>query len=337
MSQSGTHKSVLFSILLLCLNLICPALASEESSKTEALPPSGRSSKPKIGLALGGGGARGAAHVGVLKVLKEAGVPVDYVCGTSIGSVVGGLYAAGVPIENMQEQFADGKLMHSFMTVPLWVRIIVAPVMVLPRAFGSHPYDGLYRGNKFRNFLVNDLPAGERNIEDLKIPYSAVGVSLLDGKAKRISKGSLGYAMQASCAVPGLRKPVEIDGDLYCDGGIAANVPVKLCREMGADIVIAVCIDERVNKEELASFRKMGSVSKRLIKLQLADLDAPQLEAADQVIHPNVDGVSLISTKKSDAQRAIKAGEEAARAALPLLKKKLAASGIAIADTARTQ
>lgn len=324
------------SSLVLCLSLFLNSSLSACAQESEKKVSPQTGTRPKIGLALGGGGARGAAHVSVLKVLKEQGLPIDFICGTSIGSVVGGLYAAGVPLEEMEEQFRDGKLMHSFMTVPLWLRVLVAPVMVLPRAFGSHPYDGLYKGNKFRKFLVNDLPVTNQNIENLKIPYSAVGVSLVDGKAKRISKGSLGYAMQASCAVPGLRKPVEIDGDLYCDGGIAANVPVKLCREMGADLVIAVCIDERLNPEPMEHFRKIGSVSERLIKLQLHDLDAPQLDAADLVIHPNVDGVSLISTKKSDAANALKAGEEAARAALPALKKKLASCGIALAESSST-
>lgn len=307
----------------LAMSLLNPAF-SQDAQQSNA------TNRPKIGLALGGGGARGAAHVRVLKVLEKEGIPIDYIVGTSIGSVVGGLYAAGVPLDELEQQFASGKLMRSFMTVPLWLRVAVAPIMVLPRAFGSHPYDGLYKGNKFRNFLVKDVPVSERNIEDLKIPYSAVGVSLIDGKPHRISKGSLGYAMQASCAVPGLRKPVEIDKNLYCDGGVSANVPVKLCREMGADIVIAVCIDERLLPEPIDNFRKIGSVSERLIKLQLHDVDEPQLQAADLVIHPNVDGVSLISTKKTDAARALKAGEEAALAALPELRKKLGDKGIAL-------
>lgn len=299
---------------------ICADESSSASTKATGCP--------KIGLALGGGGARGAAHVGVLKVLEKEGIPIDCIAGTSIGSVVGGLYAAGVPLDQMEQDFTKTNLMHSFMTVPLWVRIVASPIMVMPRLFGRHPYDGLYKGNKFRKFLVKNVPVSEQNIEELKIPYSAVAVSLLDGKPHRISKGNLGYAMQASCAVPGLRKPVPIGDDLYCDGGISENVPVTQCKDMGADIVIAVCIDEQLLPEKRDSFRKIGSVSQRLIKLQLHDVDEPQLKKADIVIHPNVDGISLISTKKVDAKNGIKAGREAALAALPQIKKKLAEAGV---------
>ncbi len=316
---------VALSILLFS---ITPAFAESDSANQAA------SGRPKIGLALGGGGARGAAHVGVLKVLEKEGVPIDYIAGTSIGSVVGGQYAAGVTLDEIEKEFKSTKLMHSFMTVPLWVRIVVAPVMIMPRFFGSHPYDGLYRGNKFRNFLLKEVPSSSRNIEDLKIPFGAVAVSLIDGDPHLIRKGSLGYAMQASCAVPSLRKPVQIGDNLFCDGGVSANVPVKQVKKMGADIVIGVCIDEKVNPEPIDSFRKVGSVAKRLIKLQLRDVDAPQLAEADLVIHPNVDGVSLISTKKEDALRGVKAGEDAARAALPALKKKLADAGVRLAGSA---
>ncbi|MBX9686817.1 MAG: patatin-like phospholipase family protein [Candidatus Obscuribacterales bacterium] len=334
--------STLLALSLLPASFL-PALAETAGSQSNsesraanghlAIAENGR--RPKIGLALGGGGARGAAHVGVLKVLEEEGIPVDFVVGTSIGSVVGGLYAAGVPLSKVEESFTNSHLMKSFMTVPLWVRIVAAPVMVMPRLW-SHPYDGLYKGNKFRNFLTAEVPSAERNIEDLKIPYSAVATSLVDGRPHRISKGSLGYAMQASCAVPGLRKPVQIGNDLFCDGYVSANVPVKQCKEMGADIVIAVCIDEQLLPEPLDNFRKIGSVSRRLIKMQLRDIAEPALAQANVAIHPNVDGISLISTKKSDAQRGIKAGEAAAKAAIPSIKQKLAEAGIGIAGSAQT-
>ena len=99
---------------------------------------------PRIGLALGGGGARGAAHVGVMKVLLQEGIPIDVIAGTSIGSVVGGLYAAGVPMDTLAQKFDNSELMKQFMTVPITVRVLVAPIMILPRVFGARPYDGLY-------------------------------------------------------------------------------------------------------------------------------------------------------------------------------------------------
>lgn len=312
-----------------------PAL-SQETTSVEPDKKSSSTRPLKVGLALGGGGARGAAHVTVLKVLEENGIPIDCIAGTSIGSVVGGMYAAGVPVKDIEHKFVDSSLMKSFMTVPLGVRVLVAPVMLLPRLW-SHPYDGLYRGNKFRNYLNDSLPCSQRNIEDLKIPFSAVVLSLIDGKPHRISQGNLGYAMQASAAVPGLRKPVEINGNLYVDGGVTANVPVQQCREMGADIVIAVCIDERFQAEPLSDFRKVGSVTRRMVKWDLYDMDQRLMSNADIIIHPNVDGISLISTKKCDAEKGLKAGEIAAKAAIPEIKRKLQEAGLSVAGIVNPQ
>lgn len=279
--------------------------------------------KPKIGLALGGGGARGAAHIGALKVLEEAGIKFDYIAGTSIGSVVGGFIAAGVPARDLEQPFESGELMHKFMTVPLAFRIGVAPILYVPRILGAHPYDGLYKGGTFRKYLVAGLPCDEHEIDKLKIPFAAVALNIVDGKPYMIRKGSLGYAMQASCAVPSLRKPVEIDGKLFVDGGVACNLPVKQVRDMGADFVIAINIDQPFKEEPLDTFRKPGSIARRMINWDLHVIDAPQAALADVTIHPDTSGISLVSRRKSDARRAVLAGEEAARKALPLIKEKL--------------
>lgn len=296
-------------------SLACPAFAADEDAKSHVR-------RPKVALALGGGGTRGAAHVKVLKVLEEEGIPIDYIVGTSMGAIVGGMYSAGVPISDLEKRFNDGSLMKAFMTVPLVVRVLVAPIMVIPRLW-SHPYDGLYKGNKFRNYVIGALPKGEHNIEDSKIPFQAAVVSLIDGKVHGIDKGSLGYALQASSAVPGLRKPVQFDEQLYVDGGVIENVPVELAKKTGADIVIAVCVDEGFPKLPLDHFRKMGSVAKRMVALELWANDEPYLKKADVVIHPEVTGIGLVSTKIDDAKRAMEAGEQAARAAIPDIKAKI--------------
>jgi NTE family protein len=284
----------------------------------------------RVGLALGGGGTRGAAHVGVLRVLQREGIPINAIAGTSMGAIVGGLYAAGVSVDALQQKFDDRSLMTHFMTVPLSVRVVVAPVMVVPRAFGHHAYDGLYKGGKFRKYLDASVPQFEQNIEELKIPFAAVALDVVDGKPYRLSKGNLGYALQASSAVPGLRKPVQIGDQLFVDGGVVENVPVDEARAMGSDIVIAVDVDERFDPVPLDTFRAMGSMAKRMVALQLANVDAPQLKHADIVIHPMVDGIGLISTKADDAKRAMKAGEKAAEEALPAIKAKLSQMGIAL-------
>jgi NTE family protein len=304
------------------------AQAIEENSQLTSAISS--SSKAKIALVLGGGGARGAAHVGVLKVFKEAGIPIDMVVGTSIGSVVGGLYAAGVDISEMEKKFDDASLMKAFMTVSLPVRIAVAPVMVAPRIFGIHAYDGLYRGNKFRNYVNALVPETDKNIENLKVPYAAICLDVVDGKTHRINSGNLGTAMQASTAVPGLRKPVQINDHLYVDGGVLSNVPVEHAKEMGADFIIAVNIDEKLDEVPLDHFRKAGSITRRMLKIQLNAIDQPQCQKADIVIHPNVDGISLVSRNADDGKRGIRAGEEAARKSLPQIKEKLASLGITL-------
>ncbi len=161
--------------------------------------------RPRVGLALGGGGARGAAHVGAMKVLLEEGIPIDMIAGTSIGSVVGGLYAAGYSVDDLAVKFDDSELMKNFMTVGLGVRLAVAPIMFMPRLVGYHPYDGLYRGVKFRNY-ANKLAGENTEISKLSIPFAAVVTDLVDGNSHRLTSGDLGTAMQASTAVPGLRK-----------------------------------------------------------------------------------------------------------------------------------
>ncbi|MBS1998105.1 MAG: patatin-like phospholipase family protein, partial [Cyanobacteria bacterium SZAS LIN-2] len=212
----------LMSALAICLTSAQVARA-DDSTTTTTTTTTGNSGlagtvahahRPRIGLALGGGGARGAAHIGVLKVLQAEGIPIDMIAGTSIGSIVGGLYSAGVPLEKLEDDFSNAKLMKNFMTVPLTVRIIVAPIMVLPRLVGHKAYDGLYKGVKFRNFCNNMVDPAKRNIENLDRPFAAISLSLIDGEEHMLTKGDLGTALQASSAVPGLRKPVEIDGNL---------------------------------------------------------------------------------------------------------------------------
>jgi NTE family protein len=286
----------------------------------------------RVLLVLGGGGTRGAAHVGVLRVLKEEGIPIDAIVGTSMGAIVGGLYSAGVSIDSLENKFDDAKLMKSFMTIPLAVRIALAPVLVIPRLFGDRPYDGLYKGTKFRNYLEASVPECERTIEDLNIPFRAVTLSIVDGKPYALSHGNLGYALQASSAVPGLRKPVQIGNNLFVDGGVVANVPVNLARqEFDADVVIAVNVDERFAPVPLNTFRKIGSVSTRMLKLELASTDDVQLKNADIIIHPEVDGIGLVSINTKQAKKAIQAGETATRLAIPAIKERLEQIGIAAA------
>lgn len=284
-------------------------------------------SKIKVALVLGGGGARGAAHVGVLKVLKQEKIPFDLVVGTSMGAIVGGFYCAGLPVSEIEEMFISRKLMKSYMSSKLAVRLVTMPIFILPRLV-YHPYDGLYYGIRFRRFLNKHLPDDEKLIEDLRIPYAAVAVNLVSGQAQSITKGPLYRAMQASSAVPGLRKPIQIGDGLFVDGGVLANIPVEQAIGLGADLVIAVNVDETMKPLPIKTFRKMGSVSRRMVTVQLDTLDRAQLNKGCLIVHPNVTGIGLLSTSKADAIAAIKAGEVAARAALPQIKRCLSDAGV---------
>lgn len=281
--------------------------------------------RPRVGLALGGGGSRGSGHVGVLKVLLEEGIPIDMIAGTSIGSVVGGFYASGMSVDEIAKAFKDDTFIKEFMPMNIVVRLLVEPIVFAPRLFGSHPYDGLYWGWKFRKYAQK--VTGSKSIEQLSIPYSAVVTDVVSGRSVRLTSGDLGTAMQASTAVPGLKKPVQIGDRLYCDGGLINNVPVNHIKEMGADFVIAVDIDEMLKDVPIDKFRAAGSMSKQALRIQLAYSDLQSDAKADVSIHPDMTGVGLISRKKSDAQRGIDAGVAAARAALPEIKRKLAELG----------
>jgi len=289
--------------------------------------------RPRIGLALGGGGTRGAAHIGVLRVLEKEGIKVDCIAGTSIGAIVGGLYCAGVPLDDIEKMVAKKSLKKAYFTVPLWFRVALVPVFILPHAFGHPHYDGLYRGNKFANFLNKAAGPKEQKIEDFKIQFRAVAASLLDREPHAIKSGNLGRALQASSAIPVLRRPVEIDNNLYLDGGILNNLPIDEVRDMGADVVIAVSLntdDDGCDERDFKQFKRIGSVGNRVINMVLSHVDKSQLKDADIFIQPRVNEIKFLSLKESDAYVAIDAGEDAAEAAMADIKKKIAEKTSAI-------
>jgi NTE family protein len=307
----------LSAFLIVSLNIFSSSLAGQ-ADQVDA------SFRPRVALAMAGGGTRGVAHIGVLRVLQREGIPIDCIAGTSIGAIVGGLYAAGVPLEKIESIFRTKSILRHFDTVPISVRVALIPALLLPRLIGIRPYDGLYRGGIFRNFL-SDLPSPDkRNLEDLKHPvFWAVCSNLLDGYPYVIKEGNLGTALQASSAIPLLRRPVDYGDALLVDGGIVENLPVTEARKMGCDFVIAIDIDQAVPILPKKDFRKFGSVSKRSINMNLRALDQPQVKAADLVIAPDLGDIGLLSHSLADANRAIKAGEAAAEKAVPTIRAEL--------------
>jgi len=322
----GRQKTAIPFLALACSFLSPPALLAQPTSDVPLqaiLKHDGSPKRARVILALGGGGTRGCAHIGVLRVFEKEGIPVDGIVGTSIGAIVGGLYAAGVKTDQIEHRMLNRSLLKAYQTIPIPLRVALIPVFFVPRVFGYRPYDGLYKGNRFRNYLNNAVPECDREIEALPIPFVAVASNLLDAKPYAIAKGNLGLAIQASSAIPVLRRPVPMNGLLLVDGGLQANLPVKQAKELGGDIVIAVDVDEQFTNLSEKEFRRIGSVSKRVINMVLSKVDEDQLTAADLVIHPNVNNISLLSTKSKDARRAIEQGEAAAKSALPEIRSRL--------------
>ncbi len=303
---------------LLCLSGLMPlpaALAQADATQ----PPV----RPKIGLALGGGGTRGAAHVGVLKVLQKEGIPIDFVTGTSIGAIVGGLYCSGLPLSSIEQRFEEPAIMKNYLTVPVAVAVLARPLFLVPRLVGWRPYDGFYFGNRFRHYYRSLLPMDHRRIENLVIPFHAMCTNLRDGQPYPIDHGDLARAVQASSAIPVLRRPVPFYDAVLCDGAVTINLPVDEAKKMGADIIIAVPVNEPLQTVPGDTFRKVGSVARRLEQIFLSQGDDIQLSHADVVIRAHTEGVGVLSTNPKDGVRAIKAGEEATTEAIPEIKKKI--------------
>lgn len=321
----------LFSLSQFCATVSAAEAESQpQSASTKVDLPNG-TGRLKIGLALAGGGTRGCAHIGVIRVLEQEGIPIDCISGTSIGAIVGGLYASGTSLDKIEKIITSKRLLHAYTTVPIPVRLAVAPIFMVPHLLGWHPYDGLYRGNIFAKFISKSAPEGHSDLSTFKIPFSAVAANLLDGKPYAITSGDIGRAVQASSAIPFLRRPVEIGDKLFIDGGLALNLPCDKVRDLGADFVIAVDIDDNLKEMSKDDFRKIGSVAARAINMQLSSLDSFQQDKADFVIHPDVTGIELLDSNTKDARRAIKAGEEITRKLIPELKRRISERSMSLA------
>ncbi len=178
----------------------------------------------KLGLALGGGGARGLAHLGVLQVLEEAGISVQAISGTSMGGFIGALYAAGIPLKRIEE------LALSVGPPQLWRHLF--DLTVSPHGF--------FRGQQIERAFARALGNEHTRFSQLNIPFAVVAADLRSGREMVIKQGSLVRALRATCSVPGVFIPVEYDQASLVDGGILNNVPVDVARDLGAEVVLAV-------------------------------------------------------------------------------------------------
>jgi NTE family protein len=258
--------------------------------------------KLKIGLALGGGAAKGFAHIGVIKMLEASGIHPDVVAGTSAGSVVGALYASGMDAFQLQQT--------AFGLDEAKIRDV--------RLFSG----GLVQGQALQDY-VNQL-VGQRSIEQLKIPFAAVATQLETGQRTVFVRGNTGQAVRASSSIPGVFEPVEIRGKHYVDGGVVSPVPVDAARQLGADFVIAVDIS---TKPSGSNPQGMVNIVGQTIAIMGQQLGAQEMARADVVIRPNISGIG--PTDFEQKNQAILEGERAALAAIPAIRAKLAAMAAA--------
>jgi NTE family protein len=261
-------------------------------------PPAAPPRPPRIGLALGGGAARGFAHIGVIQVLEEQGIRPDLVVGTSAGSLVAAMYASGksgVEMGSLAQSMDESGLTD-------W----------------SFPGRGLIRGEALARYVSRQT--GGLTIEQMKLPLGIVATDLSDGQPILFQRGDAGVAVRASSAVPAVFQPVKINGKEYVDGGLVSPVPVRFARQMGAELVIAVDIssppDGNATGDALRMLLQTFAIMSRSI-------NRFELKEAEVVMRPTLNGVS--SADFTARMKAVQAGREAALAALPALRQKIAA------------
>lgn len=254
--------------------------------------------RPVVALALGGGAARGFAHVGVLTTLDAHGIPVDIIVGTSAGGVAGSLYAAGIRGKNLVQ--AAERLERDQITD--W----------------RMPNRGFIAGESLQN-LINDL-VDNSPIEALRTLFAVIATDLRTGERVAFTRGNTGLAVRASSSVPGIVQPVTINGREYVDGGLVSQVPVDVARELGGDIVIAVDVT-RLPDPEAPLDSTISVMHQAMLILSKAQADA-ETARADYVIRPDVNRVSLVDFELRSY--AIEQGQRAAERAIPVIEALIA-------------
>ncbi len=279
-----------------------------------------------IGLALSGGNAKGFAHVGVLRVLEQAGVRVDVVSGTSMGAILGALYASGYTADGLQ----------AFVLEEDWERLLSdadenwkptvrgarpQPSLVVLPVRGGLPRlpTGLAEGQRFSELLarVTWPVQSVRDFRRLPLPFAAVATDLESGEAVRLERGFLPDVLRASAAIPSVVSPVSLDGRLLGDGALARNIPAEDARALGANVVI--CSDVSDTLEPADSLQSFVALLNQAISFRMSEMNEEQRQLCDVLIRPNIDG--LPSTSVDRALEWIERGETAARQVLPELRR----------------
>ena len=265
-----------------------PAPVAKPAKPPPEIPP------PRVALVLGGGGARGFAHVGVLRVLEQEGVPIDLIVGTSVGSLIGAMYAAKPSSFELE-----------------WRAFHIEEDDLFDFSLFSAA-TGPVQGEAVKKVVHTNIEP--KRIQDLKIPFVAVATDLGNGKRVEFDSGSIVAAIRASVSIPGVFTPAKQRGRVLVDGGVVANVPVDVARERGADIVIASNITQNVVSEELDN---VVDITLQTINVMMGRMAADQLRNADVVISPPIGDVGTMDF--SQKKRCMQAGIDATLAEVPAI------------------
>jgi NTE family protein len=285
----------------------------------------------KIGLALGGGGARGLAHIGVLQVLEKEKIPIDFIAGASAGSLVGAFYALYQDSKRLRE--AAQKLSDKMNENPGQFDIGFSQAeegkkYLFWRKLTEFIKKGYYLHTELSKTCLNEGMMmrevltelfGDRQFSDTKIPFCAVAADLVSGKEVILKEGLLREAIMASCTIPGVFPPVEYNGKLLVDGGIVNAVPIKIVREMGADFIIASNLSRELKRKK--DFRNAIDIMLRSDAITSGKLRKIQLNTADFVITPKIQHINWWNFSKPE--QCIKSGERAAEKEIEELLKIL--------------
>ena len=316
-------KKQIFSTLVLSIGILLPfSLHSQEQRK-------------KVGVVLSGGGAKGMAHIKALKVIEEAGIPIDYIAGTSMGAIVGGLYAIGYTTEQL-----DSMVRKQDWTFLLSDRIKRSAMSLTDRErsekytvsipFTKTPKDaatgGLMKGQNLAN-LFSDLTVGYHDSIDfnkLPIPFACVAANVVNGEQIVFHDGILSTAMRASMAIPGVFTPVRQDSMVLVDGGIVNNDPADVVKAMGADIIIGVDVQNALKKAD--KLNSVPDILGQIVDITCQSNHEKNVDLTDTYIRVNVEGYSSASFTPAAIDTLMRRGEEAAKEqwnSLLALKKKI--------------
>jgi NTE family protein len=268
--------------------------------------------RKKIGLALGGGAARGIAHIGIIDVLRKEGIPIDMIAGTSAGAIVGALYASCLDCDTVKK--------HALNTD--WRKLT-------PLIDPSFKMSGFIKGSKIKNLLAKYI-GGDTDFKDLKIPFACVATDIDTGEEVVINRGSVPEALRATISVPGIFTVVKQDERYLVDGGLTTPVPVEVVRRMGADFVIAVNVIPNVTNRmgKAGKIRAKAHKEPNIFQIIMQSIyittyaiSRSALLDADIIIEPDLKGIGAGDFKK--AGEMILLGQQAAVDAIPKIKRKL--------------